>query len=401
MPHRSASVFAALLIACAATPTAAQRLKEPPVRLRAPELPQGFAWINTDRPLSFAGELKGRVVLLDFWTFCCINCQHVLPDLAWLEAKYRDRPFTVIGVHSAKFDHEQDPAAVRAAVRRHDVDHPVLVDRGRAVWSSYAVRAWPTFCVVDPEGYVVGSISGEGRRDVLDRTVAALLELHAAKGTLAAAPLALRRDAEVRGASGLRFPGKVRTTADRMYVADSGHHRVVETTFPDADGRVRTLRVFGDGVRGLRDGPPSTARFAGPQGLCVDGGSLIVADVENHAVRAIDLASGATTVLAGTGVQGRDRRGGRPALEQNLASPWDVARADGALYVAMAGLHQIWRLDRRTGTIAAWAGSGREDLVDGPAGRAALAQPSGLAAGDGALFVVDSETSAIRRADLA
>jgi len=98
--------------------------------------------------LTFARELKGQVVLLDFWTYCCINCMHVLPDLAYLEEKYKDEPFLVIGVHSAKFDNEGHRQTVRAAIGRYEIHHPVIVDEGMSIWSEYAIRSWPTLVLV-------------------------------------------------------------------------------------------------------------------------------------------------------------------------------------------------------------------------------------------------------------
>lgn len=124
------------------------------VRVRAPELPPDRPWLNTDKPLSLQ-QLRGRIVILDFWTYCCINCLHVLPDLKYLEQKYQDS-LTVIGVHSAKFDHEKEVENIRQAILRYDIEHPVVVDSSFRVWQEYAVRAWPTLIVIDPEGYVVG-----------------------------------------------------------------------------------------------------------------------------------------------------------------------------------------------------------------------------------------------------
>ncbi|MFI5183495.1 MAG: thioredoxin-like domain-containing protein [Vicinamibacteria bacterium] len=109
-------------------------------RIRAPEFPEGFDWIGTPRPLRLA-ELRGHVVILDFWTYCCINCMHVLPVLAALEERRRSEPVVVIGVHSAKFDAEGDLARIREAMARHGVRHPVIVDRGHKVWDSYAIRS--------------------------------------------------------------------------------------------------------------------------------------------------------------------------------------------------------------------------------------------------------------------
>jgi thiol-disulfide isomerase/thioredoxin len=206
---------------------------------RAPELPATFSWLNTDRPLSFARELKGRVVLLDFWTYCCINCMHVLPDLVHLEGMYRDEPFVVIGVHSAKFANEGTRQTVRAAVNRYEIAHPVVIDEDMRIWNEYAVRSWPTLVLVGADGRVVGTVAGEGNRDALDGAVARALAEGRQKGILATGPLRLAREQSVRAASGLAFPGKILAdpAGGRLFISDSNHNRIVAATLPDASGR--------------------------------------------------------------------------------------------------------------------------------------------------------------------
>jgi len=375
---------------------------------RAPELPADFAWLNTDRPLSFARELKGQVVLLDFWTYCCINCMHVLPDLAYLETKYEREPFVVIGVHSAKFANEGHRQTVRAAISRYEIHHPVIVDEGMKVWSEYAVRSWPTLVLVGPDRRIVGVASGEGNREALDRVIEQVLEQGRAAGVLAPGPLVLEREQSVRAASGLAFPGKVtadvRTAsgAGRLFIADSNHNRIVVASLPDSAGRSRLLRVIGSGAVGREDGSADRATFHHPQGLSLMGGdTLLVADTENHLIRAVDLDTWTVRTVAGTGVQGYDRSGGKLGTQQVLNSPWDLAVEGSTCYIAMAGPHQIWRLDLPMGLCRAFAGSGRENIVDGPAASAALAQPSGLSLLGNDLYFADSEVSAVRKIDLA
>jgi len=358
-------------------------------RPRAPELTPGFAWLNTDHPLRFAHELKGQVVLLDFWTYCCINCMHVLPDLAYLEEKYRDQPFQVIGVHSAKFTNEGQRQTVRAAVGRYEIAHPVIIDENMTLWSEYAVRSWPTLVLVGADRRIVGAVAGEGNREALDRAIAAALEEGRAQGTLAAGPLRIARERSVRAATGLAFPGKVLAdpAGKRLFIADSNHNRIVIATLPDRDGRSRLIRTV--------DG------FNHPQGLALSGETLYVADTENHMIRAVDLARGEVSTVAGTGAQGYDRSGGKTGTQQVLNSPWDLALEGSTLYVAMAGQHQLWRIDLPMGFARAFVGTGRENIVDGPTEAAALAQPSGLSLSGNYLYFADSEVSAIRRVDLA
>jgi thiol-disulfide isomerase/thioredoxin len=370
---------------------------------RAPELNPNFAWLNTDRPLTFANELKGQLVLLDFWTYCCINCMHVLPDLAYLEAKYRNEPFIVIGVHSAKFTNEAQRQTVRAAVSRYEIGHPVIVDEEMALWGEYAVRSWPTLVLVGPDRKIVGAVAGEGNREGLDQAIAQTLAQARAAGALAEAPLRFERERSVRAASGLAFPGKVLADprSGRLFIADSNHNRIVVATLPDDGGRSRLICAVGAGTVGSDDGPAESATFNHPQGLALMGSTLLVADTENHLIRAVDLDTWTVRTVAGTGVQGYDRAGGKLGVKQVLNSPWDLAVEGSTCYIAMAGPHQIWRLDLPMGLCRAFAGSGRENIVDGPVEAAALAQPSGLALAGNHLYFADSEVSAVRRIDLA
>ncbi|MEV7357344.1 NHL domain-containing thioredoxin family protein [Kitasatospora sp. NPDC091276] len=364
-------------------------------RVRAPELVGAGGWLNTGGKELKLADLRGKCVVLDFWTFCCINCLHVLDELRELEEKHRDT-VVIVGVHSPKFVHEADHQAVVDAVARYEVHHPVLDDPALATWKQYAVRAWPTLVVIDPEGYVVAQHAGEGHAHAIARLVEELEAEHAAKGTLR------RGDgpyvAPEPTAGDLKFPGKaVRLPDGHFLVADSGHHSLVELA---EDGET-VVRRIGDGQRGLVDG--TSPRFSEPQGLALlPAGSdydVIVADTVNHALRGVRLADGSVTTLAGTGRQwwqGSATEG--PAREVDLSSPWDVAWFDGRVWIAMAGVHQLWAYDPAAGTVGVAAGTTNEGLVDGPVGEAWFAQPSGLAvSADGErLWVADSETSSIR-----
>nr|WP_281373317.1 NHL domain-containing thioredoxin family protein [Kineococcus aurantiacus] len=359
----------------------------------------GRRWLNTAGDLSLA-DLRGKVVLLDFWTSCCVNCLHVLDELRPLEEKFADVLVTV-GVHSPKFAHEAEPATLDAAVDRYGVHHPVLDDPELATWQAYAARAWPTLVVVDPQGYVVASMSGEGHAHGLDVLVGELVAEHEAKGTLhrgtgpyVPAPAA---------GSALRFPARaVRLPDGAVLVADTAHHQLVELE-PDLETE---RRRFGTGRRGLSDGPGAT--FAEPQGAALlppevaarVGYDVVVADSVNHALRGLSLADGTVRTVAGTGNQLRRREGGGPALEQDLSTPWDVAWFDGQVVVAMAGVHQLWAFDPVEGVVRVLAGTTAEGVKDGPAEQAWFAQTSGFAVqatADGeVLWFVDAETSALR-----
>ncbi|MGH7133145.1 MAG: thioredoxin-like domain-containing protein [Phycisphaerales bacterium] len=381
-------------------------------QVRAPELAPNLGWLNTDRPLRLKDELKGHVVVLDFWTLGCINCIHILPDLEYLEQKYKDEPVAIIGVHSAKFTNESSRQAIRNAMQRYGIHHPVVIDDAMKIWDQYAVRGWPGFVVIDSAGKVIGATGGEGQRAVLDKAVAQALKEGREKGTLAKAPFKPKLDATVPSVGGLAFPGKVIGVQPRdgkpgwVFVSDTAHHRVIAANWPDADGRCEVQAVFGSGEPGLTDGLLRESRFFEPQGLAYDPAREVVyvADRRNHAIREINLATAQVATISGDGTQGTDRRGGKAGREQRLSSPWDVALApDGkTLYIAMAGPHQLWQLDVPSGVAKVLAGSGREAIGDGEASQATLAQPSGLSLGAGgtALYFADSETSAIRVLDL-
>jgi len=365
-------------------------------RIRAPEFPDGLSWLGS-RPLRLQ-ELRGQVVILDFWAYCCVNCMHVMDVLSDLEARRRGQPVLVIGVHSAKFDAERDPQRIRDAMARHGVRHPVIVDADREVWSRYAIRAWPTLVVIRPDGTIATAAPGEAELSALDAFVQGVLAEAHADGTLADRPFELGPEhVAPRSEALLSFPGKIVALAgDRLAVSDSGHHRVLVIA---GDGGIE--RIVGSGQPGLRDAALDAACFRNPQGLAADAGRLFVADTGNHALREVDLAAGSVRTLAGTGELGRgSARGTAPALDLALRSPWDVALAGDYVLIAMAGAHQIWAFHRERETLSVLAGTGREALGDGSLAEASFAQPSGLALDEHRLYVADAEASAVRVVDL-
>ncbi|MFI5915384.1 NHL domain-containing thioredoxin family protein [Dactylosporangium sp. NPDC051541] len=378
-------------------PTGRREVNTP--RVRAPQL-KGRGWLNTNGQELSLADLRGKIVLLDFWTFCCINCLHVLDELRPLEDKYSDVLVT-IGVHSPKFEHEKDPDALAQAVERYGVDHPVLDDPDLNMWQQYAAKAWPTLTVVDPEGYVVANMAGEGHAEGLSRLIDELVQVHTAKGTL-------RTSAGFHAVQNsdltlLRFPGKALALPDGHFlVSDSTHQSVVEL-----DGDNETLvRRFGTGKRGRKDG--TEPEFSEPGGLCllpphtaeIAGYDVVVADTVNHLLRGLNLTTGEVTTVAGSGRQWRGTVDfeAHDSLVLDLSSPWDVAWYDDRVVIAMAGIHQLWWFDPIKRTAGMYAGTTVEALRDGPLHEVWMAQPSGLSVSPDQrkLWIADSESSAVR-----
>lgn len=364
--------------------------------VNAPEFPEGLEWLNTDRPLRLK-DLRGKIVLLDFWTYCCINCMHIIPDLKRLEKKYQNE-LVVIGVHSAKFTTEKESENIRQAILRYRIEHPVVNDRDMVIWTLYGAHAWPTLVLIDPLGKVVGARSGEGVFEPFDLAIQELIRRHDPRGEIDRTPLQVKLEREKAPRGILWFPGKV--LADErsglLFIADSGHNRIVVVSLKD--GMVH--EVVGSGEEGLRDGSFETAQFRHPQGMAYDGKRLYVADTENHAIRLVDFTKRTVSTVAGTGQQARFWPDGGKAREVDLASPWDVVLVGNTLYIAMAGIHQLWKMDLAKGTVEPYAGSGREARFDSLLPHAALAQPSGIATDGKRLYFADSESSSLRAADL-
>eukprot|EP00268_Persea_americana_P050094 TRINITY_DN5423_c0_g1_i14.p1 TRINITY_DN5423_c0_g1~~TRINITY_DN5423_c0_g1_i14.p1 ORF type:complete len:1112 (-),score=203.72 TRINITY_DN5423_c0_g1_i14:364-3300(-) len=372
-----------------------------------PEFPSKLDWLNT-APLQWRRDLKGKVVVLDFWTYCCINCMHVLPDLEFLDKKYNDKPFTVVGVHSAKFDNEKDLEAIRNAVLRYNISHPIVNDGDMYLWRALGISSWPTFAIISPNGKLLAQISGEGHRQDLDDLVEAALQFYGGKKILdnSRLPLALEKDnARPILTSPLKFPGKLAIDVlnNRLFISDSNHNRIVVT---DLEGNF-IVQVGSTGEEGLRDGSFDNATFNRPQGLAYNPKKnlLYVADTENHALREIDFVNETVRTLAGNGTKGSDYIGGGKGTAQVLNSPWDVCfePTSEIVYIAMAGQHQIWEHNTLDGVTKAFSGDGFERNLNGSSSTStSFAQPSGISlfTDSQEAYVADSESSSIRALDL-
>lgn len=371
-------------------------------------------WINTGGKEIKPEDLRGKFVLLDFWTYCCINCMHILPELKKLEQAYPNE-LVVIGVHSAKFDNEKDSRNITDAVLRYEIEHPVANDNKMAIWNEFNVRSWPSLVLIDPDGRFVARSSGEFTFEQINPIMKKAMEYYGANGKIDKKPMHFALEAKKLQDTPLRYPGKVLADAagKRLFIADSNHNRIVVTTL---EGKL--IDVIGSGEIGFTEGAYEKCSFNHPQGMVLVGNTLYVADTENHMLRKVDLEKKLVTTISGNSVQGRNpfpgaesrtftgtkRRWVGPPKTTELNSPWDLWVHDKNLYIAMAGPHQIWKMPLNESEIGPFAGNGREDIVDGPhlpdspyaEGASSFAQPSGLASDGKLLFVADSEGSSIR-----
>ena len=332
---------------------------------------------------------------------------HMHPRVRELEDRFQD-VLVVVGVHAGKFAAERATPRIRSAARRLGITHPVVNDRQFRVWRSYGVQAWPTIAIVSPDGYLVTVRAGEFAIEEIAGIISRLADAHRATGDLDTSPRDFGIDplgagSEPPAGSALRFPGRILAQDDRLYVSDTGNHRVLALRLLDgsacADQEPRAVieSAWGSGEEGFGDGRGEQARFGEPQGLATQAGVLYVADRTNHAIRAIRLADGAVTTPAGTGELAARRIVPGPGSDTSLRSPWGLALWRDRLAITMAGSHQLWTLtlDGRD-MLEPLAGSGAEDITDGRAERALLAQPTGLATDEERLFFTDSESSAVR-----
>lgn len=366
--------------------------------VRAPEIDRpGLTWLNVSRPLSLA-DTRGKLLILDFWTFCCINCYHVLPTLKRVEETFPD-DVIVIGVHSPKHLAEKELEPLKQAIQRYGITHPVIQDTEMVLWQEYAVRAWPTLVFVSPEAYVLGQQPGEPDPEMLMTMVEAVIKEFHDEGRMLPREL---EEAAVEEAPDrpILFPGKIKPVPGaekRWALADSGHHQIVLLNDSGAE-----IARYGSGDSGLADGPADVAAFDRPQGVAASEDALYVADTGNHAIRRISLATGAVSTLAGTSARGLPHQVKAPGETTALASPWDLEIKGETLFIANAGTHQILSQNLTDGVISLVTGTGAEAIVDGGVREAALAQPSGLTLHPtgSMLFFADSETSAIRAVSL-
>jgi len=361
-------------------------------RRHVPEFPAGLDWFNVDTPVRLTEQL-GRVVLLNFCAFSSLACRQIQADLEYLGNRYR-KDLVILGIHSPRYPGESGSLHVRQSLNKYHVSYPVVHDPELKLWHTYGIKGWPTQVLIDRDGYIVGSLSGVGKRDRLEQVI----RYQCAKHSQIPPPVAsLLRPRRIPAAAGtLSFPGRLVASGNRLFIADSGHNRILVTS---RSGVV--LRQYGSASEGFLDGNGESAAFNNPQGMVLADDFLYVADAGNHAVRRIHIRTDDVDTIAGNGKVGTTGPGmPMVPVSCSLNYPLDLAMKDSVLYIAMAGVHQVWRLSLIANRIEVFSGKGEAGLVDGPPGRAAFAQPSGLTILGQQLYVVDADAGAVRVVDL-
>jgi len=366
--------------------------------VKAVEFPGKLKWLNTPEPLALE-NLRGHAVLLCFWNCFIPECIRAAVDVAEIVDKFRARPLVVIGVHSSRFGDAIGPESVASAALRLDMQYPVVMDDNLEVWNTYGISAWPSFIIIDAEGNVRGAVTGEGKKPALERVIGKALDDGENSGILADKPALFRKIPPPP--SLLAFPGKIEIDREKghIFISDTRHHRILHCAL-EGDSSARLLMGYGSGRAGFSDGRSSGASFNSPMGLALTGGSLYVADMGNHAVRAVDMKTGDVTTLAGNGRPGFSTTYNGTPLKIALNTPMDIASDGVYLYIAMAGLHQVWQLDIENNYISNLIGSGMESMIDGPFGNSSLAKPCGLTLKGKRLFIAEGNSSSLRCADL-
>lgn len=362
----------------------------------AAEFPESLRWVNRSNRVRLA-DWRGQIVLVLFWNSASASSINLLGELRQLE-KRLPGAFVALCVHTPRYALQQSDVSVLKAAHRNRLRMAVANDHDWRAWQQFAIGAWPTTLLIDPEGGLAARLGGEGRCQEIEDAIVQLRDEQALHGS--AAPDEVPRETRPEPGGALTFPAHAVATETRLFVSDTGHHRILECSH---DGRV--LRQFGSGTPGSWDGQLAACGLQLPQGLAVDRHALYVADTGNHCVRRIRLDTGDVETVLGSGRPGYsnvEEQGG--GLRASINAPHALVASDDVLYVAATGQHQVLRADLRHQRVETLAGDGRSDVRDGIGGQSSLSQPMALALVSGQLMIADAGGNAIRRlrfADLA
>ena len=356
----------------------------------SPELHSSLQWLNSEA-VTLAGQ-RGRVVALVFWNASSAYSHTLLAQISTLKLRH-PVGLAVIGIHLPKFDAEVDGRVVLKALNRLGVTFPVANDRGWVTWQHYGIRAWPSVALIDSAGLLREVFTGDEQSEQLAESIASLLDEGGAP-ILAGNGLRATIGQETR--TPLRFPQGIVATETHLYIADSGHHRILECTH---EGRI--LREFGSGHADFMDGPAGEAAFRFPNGLCLVREDLFVSDAGNHSIRRIRLIDGSVRTVLGNGKAGIPRETTVIwAKEVSLNQPWGMASSNDRLFIAMAGCNQVWEFELGLGRLRLVAGTGEFGIVDGPGRNAVFAHPAALALVQQTLYVLEAGSSSLRAINL-
>ncbi|GIY70286.1 NHL repeat-containing protein 2 [Caerostris extrusa] len=394
-----------------------ERTLRSPRSLKIENFGEGLEWINS-KLLALDDELLNKVLVFDFFTYCCINCEHALPFVQNVEQEFKENhELAVIGVHSPKFPNEKALDNVKNAVLRNKIEHPVINDSENYLWNKLGIYCWPTVLITSPAHHVLFYLVGEVQIEKLLYLCHQTLNYFTTNYTLLnTSPLPLKLTEESIKSSSLLYPSGISTHGTSVIVSDTGHNRLLLLS---SGGKVQD--VIGCGSPGFKDGSFIDCSFNRPQGTTWWKANFIfVADTGNNCIRMVDLKGKKVCTV----FNGNDKfLKSEETSVLNFASPWDVCigpKLDSnmeelnVLYIAVAGSHQIWAMHLDDILISSeeysslecvpFAGNGTEECRNNTYKmKAGFAQPSGVAYSElcpGMLFIADSESSTIRSISL-
>lgn len=357
-------------------------------------------WFNLSKKIT-ANDLAGRIILLDFWTYGCINCIHTIADIKHLETKYADK-LTVIGIHSGKFLNERKNNGLESAIKKLEINHIVINDFDYKIWNTFGVNAWPTLVLIAPNGIIFSAYSGEGHIGHLTQDIDFLLQqYHNINVT------SLPYTTETSSTSSLAFPSKISfekqvkyqgTTQDIIFVSDTGNNRILAL-----NDKAEVIFQIGSGKSGNKIGDFKETEFSFPEGTIYQNGKLYIADTKNHQIKVADLKKQQVSTILGVGNRAINYylKDNRNPDKIALTSPYDIAFFPNkdSIIIANAGTHQLVKHNLNNNSTEIFAGSGKENIDDGIFPFNSLAQPTGLHVFKDELYFIDSETSSLRKID--